>query len=198
MAIAVREIRESDIALIADYWSGSDPNHLIGMGVDLRKIPSRLEFVAMLSTQLALPLDERQSYCTIWELSGTPIGHCNVNKIRFGRDAFMHLHIWRSGQRRRGMGVAFVRQSLRYFFERLGLQEIYCEPYALNPAPNAVLAEVGFVFVKEYTTVPGTINFEQSVKQWRMSRSRYDLIASEMAKTAADGPRSSRSRQWSE
>lgn len=190
-SLSVREIQETDIELIADYWSGSDSNHLVGMGVDLTKVPPRFEFIAMLSTQVALPREKRQSYCTIWELNGTPIGHCNVNKIRFGREAFMHLHIWSSRRRRHGMGVKFVRHSLRYFFERLELQDLYCEPYALNLAPSAVLAKAGFLFVKEYTTVPGTINFEQRVKQWHMSRSRYDSIASDVAKST-DGPTTGR------
>jgi RimJ/RimL family protein N-acetyltransferase len=174
--LSVRELREADFELIADYWSRSDPNHLIGMGVDLQKIPPRSNFIAMLSSQLILPLKKRQSYCTIWEIDCKPIGHCNVNKIQFGCDAYLHLHIWRSDQRYHGLGAALVRQSLGYFFGHLQLQDLYCEPYALNPAPNAVLAKSGFEFIKEYTTVPGAINFEQQVNRWHMSRSKFEML----------------------
>jgi len=173
---SVREIRKADIELIADYWSRSDPTHLIGMGVDLQKVPPRSDFIAMLTSQLTLPLNERQSYCTIWEIDSKPIGHCNVNKIQFGRSAYLHLHIWRSDQRQHGLGTTLVQQSLRYFFDQLQLQDLYCEPYALNPAPNAVLAKVGFNFIKEYTTVPGAINFEQQVNRWHMSRSEFEML----------------------
>ncbi len=174
--LSVRELRESDIELIANYWTRSDPSHLIGMGVDLTKVPSRSDLIAALCAQLSLPLEGRQSYCTIWQMDSIPLGHCNVNKIRFGRDAFLHLHIWHPDRRRRGLGAVLVRQSLWYFFDRLALQDVYCEPFALNPAPNAVLAKAGFAFVKQYTTVPGAINFEQPVNRWHMSRSAFEAL----------------------
>jgi len=48
----------------------------------------------------------------------------------------------------------------------------------LNPAPHKTLEKAGFHLAKEYTTVPGSINFEQQVKQWLITRqafiSRYE------------------------
>lgn len=172
----MRELQASDIELIADYWLQSNPNHLVGMGVDLKKLPPRQEFVQMLATQLATPLTERQSYCTIWELDESAIGHCNVNDLEFGIQAYMHLHLWDTRHRFRGVGASLVRQSLGFFFDRLQLQDLYCEPYALNPAPNQLLAKVGFELVKEYTTAPGKISFEQPVKRWHMTRARYEAL----------------------
>jgi len=172
-ALSVRELKDADIALIADYWARVDANHLAAMGVDRAMVPARRDFVAMLSGDLALALQERPSYYTIWEVNSTPMGHCNVNKIRFGRDAYMHMHVWHRDRRRQGIGAKLLPQSVRHFFGRLELQDLYCEPYALNPAPHAVLVKAGFLFVREYTTVPGIINFEQPVKRWHMSRSRY-------------------------
>ena len=45
----------------------------------------------------------------------------------------------------------------------------------MNPAPNKTLARVGFEFVKEYVTVPGSINFEQPVNRWEMTREKYKI-----------------------
>jgi RimJ/RimL family protein N-acetyltransferase len=118
----------------------------------------------------------RQSYCTIWQEGRQAIGHCNVNKLVFGQEAFMHLHLWCPDRRYQGLGMPLVRQSLKLFFGRLELQDLYCEPYALNPAPNAVLARVGFDFDKQYVTVPGSINFEQMVNRWRMSRAQFTKV----------------------
>jgi RimJ/RimL family protein N-acetyltransferase len=182
--MSVRELQEADIALIADYWSTSDRKHLLSMGVDAAKLPTRSDFIATLSAQLALPLAQRPSYFTVWQIDAQSIGHCNVNKIRFGCEAYMHLHLWHPNQRGRGLGSALVRRSVRYFFERLDLQDLYCEPYALNPAPHAVLAKAGFAFVKDYTTVPGAINFEQPVKRWHMSRSHAVATAGEREDSA--------------
>jgi RimJ/RimL family protein N-acetyltransferase len=169
MSFSVREMNEGDVTLIANYWSQAGPDYLKGLGVDLSKLPSRDDFLRMLTHQLKLPLKLRQSYCTIWQENNQPIGHCNVNKLVFGLEAYMHLHLWCPERRHQGLGASLVRHSLKLFFGRLKLQDLYCEPYALNPAPNAVLAKVGFEFVKRYVTVPGTINFEQEVNRWHMA-----------------------------
>jgi RimJ/RimL family protein N-acetyltransferase len=176
--LSARELQQGDIELIADYWSQSDPKYLVGMGVDLKLLPPRESLVRMLSGQVALPVKERQSYCTIWEIDGSPVGHCNVNKITFGDQAFMHLHLWDTKLRSHGLGATLVRRSLPCFFDRLELRDVYCEPYALNAAPNRALAKVGFEFIKEYTTVPGFMNFEQPVKRWLMTRARHQTLDS--------------------
>ncbi len=169
-------MRRSDVELIADYWSTSTPQHLVGMGVDLEKLPARSSFVDLLTGQLDLAPEHRRSYCTIWEAEGQPIGHCNVNKIAFGDQAYMHLHIWNPSARYRGRGAVLVRSSLPLFFDRLNLRDLYCEPYAKNVAPNRVLEKAGFEFVKTYRTVPGPINFEQDVNRWHMSRAKHDTL----------------------
>lgn len=179
ISLSVRELDEVDIDLIANYWSQADPNYLTGLGVDLSKLPSRDDFVTMLTNQLKLPLRLRQSYWTIWQEGRNAIGHCNVNKLVFGQEAFMHLHLWRPERRYQGLGMPLIRQSLELFFGRLELQDLYCEPYAFNPAPNAVLAKVGFSFEKQYLTVPGTVNFEQKVNRWRMSCAQFAKVVAD-------------------
>lgn len=163
-------MQESDIDAIADYWLQSDSDFLQGMGVDLSKLPERSFWTAMLSAQLSQSLEEKKSYCFIWQVADQAVGHSNVNKIVFGSEAYMHLHLWRTDVRQKGLGTAFVKMTLPYFFEHLQLQKIYCEPYSLNPAPNKTLEKVGFRFVKTYTTTPGWINFEQPVNLWEMDR----------------------------
>lgn len=174
--ISVREIQQSDIEPLLDYWFTASDEFLIGMGVDLSKMPKRDEFKKMLETQLTQPYNEKQSYCTIWLMADKPIGHCNVGKITYGEEAYMHLHMWRSDIRQKGLGVELVKLSIPYFFENLKLKNLYCEPYALNPAPNNTLAKVGFKFVKEYITVPGIINSEQPVKRWVMSYESFKAV----------------------
>ena len=177
--LSARELEHGDIERIADYWTTASRELLRAMGVDPAKLPRRGEFVAMLEHQLDLPLEERQAYGTIWEVDGEPVGHCNVNRIVFGREAYMHLHLWHEGRRHRGLGPQLIRCSLPWFFSRLELEDLYCEPYALNAAPNRALEKAGFDFVQEYTTIPGTINFVQRVRRWHMSRAK--LRSLEMA-----------------
>lgn len=174
--LSVRPLSESDIPLIIQYWLEADADFLKGMGVDLTKMPLQEAWELSLQEQLSQAIPDKKSYCIIWEIDGQPVGHCNINKIQFGREAFMHLHLWRSEFRQKGAGTALVKMSLPFFFDNYQLETLYCEPYALNPAPNKTLEKVGFQWVKEYVTTPGWLNFEQSVQLWALSRARYQNL----------------------
>lgn len=167
--LSVREIEKDDIPLITNYWLSCNDLFLTQMGVDLSRMPAADEWSSMLSEQLGQGVEEKRSYCIIWLLDGQPVGHSNVNKIIFGVEAFLHLHIWDAAIRKKGLGNTFIRMTLPYFFENLGLNKLYCEPYALNTAPNKTIEKAGFSFVKEYITTPGWLNFEQPVNLWEMS-----------------------------
>jgi RimJ/RimL family protein N-acetyltransferase len=169
-------MHKSDIDLITQYWLTADADFLLGMGVDIGKMPSRENWHQMLGEQLIQDYPEKKSYCLIWTVDHEPIGHSNVNKIKFGEEAYMHLHIWNTGTRQKGYGVKLVKKSLPYFFKNLGLKTLYCEPYALNPAPSKVLEKVGFSFVKEYKTTPGWINFEQQVNRWELTLDEFSKL----------------------
>lgn len=164
--LSVREIRESDISLLCDYWMNSGHDFMRGMGVDVTKIPARETFAAMLMEQIHQTYENKKSYCIIWEKDGIPVGHSNVSKIIYGEEAYMHLHLWETGTRQKGWGAAFIQLTIPFFIDNLKLKKLFCEPYALNPAPNKTLPKAGFVFLKSYTCTPGWINFEQPVNLW--------------------------------
>ena len=175
-SLSVREITSEDISALTRYWTDADPAFLTGMGVDLEKMPKKEDFAKMLAGQLELPYEEKKSYCIIWLVEDKPVGHSNINKIIFGEEGYMHLHLWNAPERKKGAGTAFIHLTLPFFFENCKLQKVYCEPYALNPAPNKTLEKAGFQFVKKYTTTPGWLNFEQEVNLWEMSREQFQKM----------------------
>ena len=174
--LSVREMQHKDIEPLSDYWFKSDPAFLISMGVDLPKMPTRKEWEQMLNEQVSQSYEEKKSYCIIWLLDGEAIGHSNVNRIIFGHEAYMHLHIWEPGNRTKGMGLQFVKMTLPFFFEKMQLKTICCEPYALNEAPNKTMGNLGFDLIKEYITIPGWINFEQPVKHWELTYEKFKQL----------------------
>jgi RimJ/RimL family protein N-acetyltransferase len=174
--LSVREIQQTDIDSIAQYWLNADTSFLISIGVDLNKLPTWDQLAQMLSSQINTPIEEKKSYCIIWEVDGRPIGHSNTNPTIYGKEAYMHLHLWDNKVRKRGLGTELVKMTLPYFFENLKLRKLYSEPYALNPAPNKTLQKAGFEFVREYTTTPGTLNFEQPVKRWELSYEKFKQL----------------------
>lgn len=163
----------NDVDLITHYWINAEHDFLVGMGVDVKKIPPREELKKILSEQLSQSYKEKKVYCIIWKSDNQPIGHSNVNKIIFGEEAYMHLHLWNTKVRKRGMGLQLVKMTLPYFFINLKLKKLFCEPYSINIAPNKLLKKIGFDFVKEYLIIPGWINFEQKVNRWELSYERF-------------------------
>ena len=174
--LSIRELQHIDIEPLCDYWFKSDPQFLINMGVDLSKMPAREQWQQMLNEQINQSYKEKQSYCIIWLLNNKPVGHSNVNRIIFGEEAYMHLHIWKPGNRTKGLGLQFVQMTLPHFFKNMQLKKLCCEPYALNPAPNKTMQKLGFEFIKEYVTVPGWINYEQLVKHWELTYERFKSL----------------------
>jgi len=174
--LSVRPMEVRDIPQVINYWEQARPDYLVGMGVELGKMPPPETLAKLLKEQIEAPLTSKRTYALIWEIDSKPSGHSNVNKIVYGVHAYMHLHLWQAEYRRKGWGEQLVKMSLPYFFENLKLGQLWCEPFALNPAPHRTLEKVGFEFEKEYITTPGSINFLQPVKRWGMSRDKYNLL----------------------
>jgi RimJ/RimL family protein N-acetyltransferase len=173
MELTVREMRKEDIEPIINYWLNADKEHLQNMGVDPNKLPTKEELSQILLTQLNLPIEQKRSYCIMWEEDKKAIGHCNTNPTTFGKYAYMHLHLWDKSFRQKGAGIALLKMTLPLFFEKLKLQKLYCEPYALNEAPNKTIQKIGFTLEREYVTTPGSLNFEQPVKRWVLSYQKF-------------------------
>ena len=166
----VREMQQHEAKLMIRYFLTADLAFLNGMGVDPKKLPSELEWAELLKADFARPIQQRQFYYLVWEADGVAIGHCNINKIVFGEAAYMHLHIWDAGQRRKGCATQLLRPSITRFFEAFQLDKLFCEPYALNPGPNQTLPKLGFHLVRTYETTPGWIAFHQPVNLWVLER----------------------------
>jgi RimJ/RimL family protein N-acetyltransferase len=175
--ITVREMKPKDADLVVRYFLGATPDFLRGMGVDSTKLPSHEEWVKIMHTNLALPPEQKEFYYLIWLHDNEPIGHSNINKIVFGQEAYMHLHVWSADKRHQGIGTSLVRLSLPYYFQKFRLNELFCEPYAHNPAPNKTLERMGFELLKQYETTPGWINFHQPVNRWRITKNAFLLLS---------------------
>ncbi len=174
--LQIVEAQIEHIPLIADYWTNSEDAYLESLGVDLKKLPSSESFTQMLSTQINLDYDKKGAYALIALVNNIAIGHCNVNAIKYGSEAQMHLHIWQKTNRTKGYGSEMVKKSIPIFFKKLNLRQLWCEPYALNPAPNKTLLKLGFEFVKTYKTTPGSINFEQNVNQYLFKKEQLNSL----------------------
>ncbi|THB74396.1 MAG: hypothetical protein D3926_22165 [Desulfobacteraceae bacterium] len=90
----IREMHLGDIHRIIDYFLNADPVLLGRMGGDPEKFPKREKWRQILAQDVERSVPEKKFYYVIWELDGCPVGHSNINKITFGKEAYMHLHLW--------------------------------------------------------------------------------------------------------
>ena len=177
MKLHVREMEPDEACLVIDYFLTADKAYLNQLGVAADKLPSREKWNGILAQDFERPLESRKFFYVIWELDGVPGGHSHIGDIVYGKEAYMHLHLWKPGQRKSGNGTWLVRESIRMYFEKFSLERLFCQPYALNSAPNRTLAKIGFEFLETLETTPSWINYHQSINKWVLTKEHFDSIS---------------------
>jgi RimJ/RimL family protein N-acetyltransferase len=170
MALTVREMMSSEVNIIIQYFQDSTPEHLETLGVDPSRLPPAQSWRERLQRECTLPIEQRTMMLVIWLSDDQPVGFSTSDKIRYGEQANMHLHVTEPERRHQGTGVECVRRSADIYFERLQLKRLFCEPNAFNVPPNRTLQKAGFKYLKTHMTVPGPLNFHQAVTRWVMER----------------------------
>lgn len=168
MKLFVRPMELEEVSIRIDYFHNASPEFLEILGVDRSRLPTKTVWLESYRKDFALPIEQRRGVQLLWLGDGQPVGFSSVDKISFGQQANMHLHVLEAGKRNSGIGTECVRQSASIYFELLELQRLFCQPNAFNVAPNRTLQKVGFKFVRTYATTPSSINFHQPVNQWVM------------------------------
>ncbi|HEV2364684.1 MAG TPA: GNAT family protein [Caulobacteraceae bacterium] len=170
MTFEVRDMEAGEADLVIDYFLNATPEFLETLGVDPSRLPRRETWRQAMARDFALPPARRDRFYVAWLDGPEVIGFSSCERIVMGEQAFMHLHVIAPERRNRGAGAACVRLSAELYFARFGLKRLFCEPNALNVAPNRTLQKAGFRYVKTHMTVPGPINFHQPVTRWVLER----------------------------
>jgi RimJ/RimL family protein N-acetyltransferase len=170
MTLTVREMMDTEVDLIIDYFLNATPEYLETLGVDPTRFPPTQVWRERLHREGKLPFDQRSVVAVIWLSHDRPVGFSTSDKILYGEQANMHLHVTEPGRRHQGVGVECVRRTVDFYFEHLKLKRLFCEPNAFNVAPNRTLQKAGFKYLKTHMTVPSALNFHQAVTRWVIER----------------------------
>ncbi len=168
--LTVREMELAEVDLRINYFHDSSDEHLRTLGVDRARLPAREAWRSFYEEDYARPMPERESYSVVWELNGRVVGFSSTDRIVFGQEAFMHLHILDPTRRQQGLGADFVRMSAETYFRALQLQRLFSEPNAFNTAPNRALQHAGFRYLFTHEARPSSINFMQVTTRWVLDR----------------------------
>jgi RimJ/RimL family protein N-acetyltransferase len=170
MTLTVREMTLAETGMIIDYFHGATPEYLEMLGVDPTRLPTPESWRERFARECTLAIEKRNALYVIWLSDDRAIGFSTSDKIIYGEQARMHLHVTDPQLRNSGVGVECVRRSVDIYFERLRLKQLFCEPNAFNVPPNRTLQKAGFKYLKTHMTVPGPLNFHQAVTRWVMER----------------------------
>jgi RimJ/RimL family protein N-acetyltransferase len=170
MTLTVREMMDSEVDLIIEYFQSSTSEHLETLGVDPSRLPPVESWRERLRRESTLPVERRAVVLVTWPSDDRPVGFSTSDKIRYGEQANMHLHVTEPEHQHQGIGVDCVRRSVDLYFERPKLKRLFCEPNAFNVAPNRTLQKAGFKYLKTHMTVPGPLNYHQAVTRWVIER----------------------------
>lgn len=171
MYLLTLSIKFEESELIVNYFHQATPEHLEALGVDpTRRLP-RKKWLDLYKYEYGLPIEERVAFLVIWELDSKSLGFSTADKIIFGKEAYMHLHILNPENRQGGFGVECVKETAKIYFRTLKLKSIFCEPNAFNVAPNRTLQSAGFKYIKTHKTVPNRLNYHQPVNRWLLEKS---------------------------
>lgn len=155
-----------DLDVRVGYFQEATDEHLELIGVDRSKLGLLEVWRSSFEDNLARPVAERTDHGLMWEADGEPVGFSTADRIVFGAQAYMHLHLLRAEDRHRGYGTEFVRRSARTYVELFELERLYCEPHAFNVAANRTLQAAGFTYVSTQRTTPAPLNVGQVTNLW--------------------------------
>lgn len=164
--LEVREMRPDEVRIRVDYFHGASEGYLSMLGVDRHLLPSPAAWEEHLREELSRPVGRRDHHALVWELDGLIVGFSTADRIRIGVDAFMHLHLLDAARRGGGLGARFVTMSADEYLRVLELERLFCEPNALNVAPNRTLQRAGFRYLFSHECTPGPINVPQVTTRW--------------------------------
>ena len=170
MELQVRPWNREDIADIVRYWKSLSDADAERMGCDLSRFPSTEEYSRLLQGQLALPLEKADSFYSMWISDGRTIGFSSLKNIQFGVRGEMHLHIWETVQRGKGIGGTLFCLSAVDFYERFKLGTAICEPSAGNPFPNRMLQKIGFPVIGSRFGRSSELSADRDLNTYAISR----------------------------
>jgi len=118
----------AEAQLIIDYFHTATPEHLELLGVDPTLLPDPDRWMDAYAADYSKPIQDREFILVVWEMNGERVGFSSADKIRFGQEAFMHLHIVDPLHRRAGTGLRCVQQTVRLYFDVLQLAGCSASP----------------------------------------------------------------------
>lgn len=151
MELIVRDIQESDIQEIVDYWHKSEPKFLESINVDISKIVSEEETARIF--RLCVPENRQEGdRITLVACHGDRVvGYTNLNFFgdKEAKEAYAHVHTIDPKYRSKGVAAFVFKQVVHLFFSHFGLRTLKLQTSASNTRINNLLRRQGLLPVNK-------------------------------------------------
>ena len=159
MTLTVREMTAAETDLIVEYFLNSTPEHLEMLGVDPTRFPPAASWRERLRREAALPIEQRSAVLVIWLSDDQPIGFSTADKISFGEQANMHLHVIDLERRHQGIGADCVRRSVDLYFETIEAEAAFLRTARVQRGAQSHAAEGRFQVSQDAYDRAGAVQF---------------------------------------
>ena len=169
MPLTVREMMDTEVDLIIDYFYNATPEYLETLGVDPTRLPPAQAWRDRLCREGELAFDQRSVVPVIWLSDDRPVGFSTADKIRYGEQANMHLHVSGPGagsRRRCRMRAAYRRLLFRAFETEAAVLRAERLQRGAEPHP----AKGRFQISQDPHDRASPVNFHQAVTRWVIER----------------------------
>jgi len=144
MEIVIRDLEESDVPALVEYWHGSTPDYLYSIGVDLSKLTTREETRQRLLASLEAAGKRSRITLVVAAAGGKPLAYSNAN---LGADGvgYVHAHVLDPALRRLGFASTAFLGVLSTFCTHFGIEKLVFQTSPENEAINRLVQRFGFV-----------------------------------------------------
>jgi RimJ/RimL family protein N-acetyltransferase len=177
--VVVRDLSESDIPHLSQYWFHSPAGYLEAMGVDPKKLPPQEKFESGLREKCNAPSSKLNALIILFD--GRPVGFHTINPLTEGDHGIFHAHIWDTQVRRKGIASVSYPKACQIFMRRFGLKRILFKTPAQNTGSIRVKEKLGIRYLGEETVDFGIVKDGTLAKVFELNREEADFLVTRMA-----------------
>jgi hypothetical protein len=166
--IVFRDLMETDIETIVDYWHGSDPGFLQSLGADLSKLTSRSATRERLSLTLNRGPEAHRAYFVIAS-ERELLAYTNLN-FRSTTDACAHFHVLKRTSKVKATAYVVFPDVMRAFFSLFPLERIEMQTLPENRNIDQLLQRFGLQPRRAFMTQPDGFARPGELNIWEIRR----------------------------
>jgi RimJ/RimL family protein N-acetyltransferase len=179
--LSIRDLSESDIPLVLDYWFRSPPGFIESLGVDFKKMPQEQEMALNLiekcRTNAKLPVSKLNALIITYQ--DQPIGMHTLFPLTEGDFGIFHAHIWKPEMRKRGLARYTYPRACLEFMNRFNLKRILFKTPVQNSGAIKVKEKLGIRAIGNEVIGFGIIKDGTVATVYELTRDEAEKLARE-------------------